>query len=683
MKKILNPNSVAIVGATDAEGKIGNILLKNISRNKQIEIYPINPKHEEVGGLTAYASVLDIEKEVDLAIIAVPAKFVNQAVRDCAWKSIPIKNIVIISAGFSEGDEEGAKREEELKGLAKEYELKIVGPNCLGVVNTTANFNASFAGADISKGNVGLVMQSGALTTALFDMAAGGSFGFSLVATLGNKAVVSENDLLDYYLEDENTKIIALYLEDIADGREFAKKLKVAAKIKPVIVLKAGVSKKAQIAIQSHTGAMAGDAAVTKEVIESSGGIYCKNLQEFAGVISLLNSSSSPKNKKVVIVTNAGGPGVVATDIIESDSMLEMFEFQEVDKNRIKENLPAESSAKNPIDVLGDAMEDRYLSTLEALKSVEGIGAILVIVTPQSQTPIEKIAEVISEMNKTTEIPVVPVFMGGLASERAEKYLATKGLSNFRFALSAVRALERAWEFSRVKNNSENEQLAADDNSREMRVEAEVIGKLEVENRKVFYYDEATELGNSFGLNILKASYLKENAAEYGGEYPVVLKLDSPNVLHKNSKDALYLNIKDEQELETRRKEIENSFPDGRILVQPMIAQGLEVIIGIKENKDFGHVLMVGLGGIMTELFDTKLLWLLPVTEEAIREKIAASLLGRALEKQKIDIEVLVSAAKKVANLSLSNPKIKELDINPIMLYPDRDAMIVDIKVLL
>jgi acetate---CoA ligase (ADP-forming) len=683
MKKILDPNSVAVIGATDTEGKIGNILLKNISRNNQIEIYPINPKHEEIGGLKAYASVLDIEKEIDLAIIAVPAKFVNQAVRDCALKSIPIKDIVIISAGFSEGDEEGIKREEELKSFAKEHELKIVGPNCLGVVNTTANFNGSFAGAEISKGNVGLVMQSGALTTALFDMAADGSFGFSLVTTLGNKAIVNENDLLDYYLEDENTKIIALYLEDIANGREFTKKLKVATKIKPVIVLKAGVSKKAQIAIQSHTGAMAGDAAVTKEAIESNGGIYCKNLQEFAGVISLLNSSAPPKNKKVVIVTNAGGPGVVATDIIESDSMLEMFEFSEDDKKRIKENLPTESSAKNPIDVLGDAMEDRYFSTLEILKTVEGIGAILVIVTPQSQTPIEKIAEVIFKMNKLAEIPIVPVFIGGLSSERAEKYLATKGLSNFRFAISAVRALERAWEFSRAKSDNKNEFLIADGNSTEIQEETEIIGKLVAENRKVFYYDEATELGNSFGLNILNASYLKENATEYEGGYPAVLKLDSPKVLHKNSKDALYLNIKDEQELEICRREIENFFPNGRILVQPMIAQGLEVIIGIKENKDFGHVLMVGLGGIMTELFDTKLLWLLPVAEDMIRQKIETSLLGKVLKKQKIDIEVLVSATKKVANLSMSNLKIKELDINPIMLYPDHDPMIVDIKVLL
>ncbi len=684
MKKILDPASVAIIGATDTEGKIGNILLKNISQNKEIKIYPINPKHNQIGGLRAYTSVLDIENEVDLAVIAVPAKFVNQVIRDCARKTIPIKNIIIISAGFSEEGEEGMKREEEMKGLAKEYDLNIVGPNCLGVINTTRNLNASFAGGSIPSGGVGLVMQSGALTTALFDMAAGGGFGFSLVTTLGNKAVVNENDLLEYYAKDENTKIIALYLEDIADGREFAIKLKEVAKIKPVIILKAGVSKKAQVAIQSHTGAMAGDAAVTKEVIESNGGIYCRHLQEFAGVISLLNSFALPKNNKVVIVTNAGGPGVVATDIIESDSKLELFEFSADEQRTIRENLPTESSAKNPVDVLGDAMEDRYLKTLQVLKNIRGIGSIVAIITPQSQTPIERIAEVIVDMNKELEIPIVPIFMGGLAPRRAEEYLATKGLSNFRFAYTAVRALEKAWEFSDMKSdNRQQEMTMSTKEEAQSPIKDVIISKLEEENRKVFYYDESTEFGNKFALNILEATYLNQNASEYKGEYPVVLKLDSPNVLHKNAKDALYLNIKNEQELEEKRALLAESFPGERILVQPMINPGLEVIIGIKENKSFGHVLMVGLGGILTELFDTKLLWLLPTTKEVIREKIENSLLGKVLKKDKIDIEMLVLEAERVAELSLKNPEIKELDINPIMLYQDQDSIIVDIKILL
>ncbi len=683
MKKILNPSSVAIIGATDTEGKIGNIILKNISKNDSIRIYPINPKHEEIGGIRAYASVLDIEDEVDLAIIAVPAKFVNEAVRDCAWKGAPIKNIIIISAGFSEEGEEGVKREEELKNFAKEHNLNVVGPNCLGVINTTENLNASFAGRDIPAGGIGLVMQSGALTTALFDMAAGGGFGFSLVTTLGNKAIINENDVLDYYVKDENTKIIALYLEDIANGKEFAKKLKEVANIKPVVILKAGISKKAQVAIQSHTGAMAGDAAVTKEVIESSGGIYCKHLQEFAGVISLLNSFSLPKNKKVVIVTNAGGPGVVTTDIIESDSELELFEFSIEQQKMIADNLPPESSAKNPIDVLGDAMEDRYLKTFQILKNIDGIGSIVAIVTPQSQTPIEKIAQVIIDMNRELEIPIIPIFMGGLAPQRAEECLTKEGLNNFRFGYGAIRALEKSWEFSVMKKEKKPENLVDVKNQEELQEDDQIILKLEKEKRKVFYYDEATELGNKFKLNILEATYIEQNASEYQGEYPVVLKLDSPSVLHKNSKDALYLNIKNEQELEEKRTILKSSFPEERMLVQPMIRPGLEVIIGIKENTSFGHVLMVGLGGILTELFDTKLLWLLPVNEEMIRSKIENSLLGKVLKKQKIDLEILVSEAVRVAELSNKNPKIKELDINPIMLYPDYDSMIVDIKILL
>lgn len=682
MKKILNPDSVAIIGATDTEGKIGNILLKNILQNDTMKVYPVNPKHDKVGGLQAYSSVLDIDRDVDLAIIAVPAKFVNAVVRDCAWKSSPIRDIVIISAGFSEESEEGAQRETELKAFAKGNKLNIVGPNCLGVINTSENFNASFAKSNIPEGGVGLVMQSGALTTALFDMAAGGNFGFSLVTTLGNKVIVNENDLLDYYMQDKDTKIIALYLEDIANGREFAKKLSEVSKIKPVVILKAGVSEKAQVAIQSHTGAMAGDAAVTKEVIESSGGIYCKNLQEFSGVISLLNSFSLPENKQVVIVTNAGGPGVVTTDIIESDSKLKMFEISPEDQKSIEANLPSESSAKNPIDVLGDAMDDRYRQTLKTLKSVPGIGAILVIVTPQAQTPIEEIAQVVIDMNEEIKIPVIPVFMGGVAPALAESHLSKRGLSNFRFAYSAIRALEKAVDFAEMKKVEQSNEKASSVMSEEVQ-EDPIIAKLETERRGVFYYEEATELGNKFELNILKATYLVQSASEYQGEYPVVLKLDSPNVLHKNAKDALYLYIKNEEELEEKRLKLKEVFPGERMLVQPMIHAGFEVIIGIKENESFGHVLMVGLGGIFTELFDTKLLWLLPVSEEIIRQKIENSLLGKVLKKQKIDVNLVVLEAQRVAKLSMRNPKIKELDINPIMLYPKAEPVVVDIKILL
>ncbi len=682
MNKILNPDSVAIVGATDTEGKIGNIILRNISQNDTMTIYPINPKHDEIGGLKAYASVLDIEREVDLAIIAVPAKFVIQAVRDCAWKNSPIKNIVIISAGFSEESEEGAKREDELKQLAKENDLRIVGPNCLGVINTTENLNASFAGKNIAKGGVGLIMQSGALTTALFDMAAGGNFGFSLVTTLGNKAVVNENDLLDYYTRDEETKIIALYLEDIADGKSFAEKLAQTSKVKPVVVLKAGISKKAQAAILSHTGAMAGDAAVTKEAIEANGGIYCSNLQEFSGVISLLNSFSLPENEQIAIVTNAGGPGVVTTDIIESDSKLKMFEISPELREQIEGVLPSESSAKNPIDLLGDAMEDRYKTTLEILRGVHGIGAILVIVTPQAQTPIEEIAQVVIDANEELAIPVIPIFMGGVASYKAEQYLAKRGLSNFRFSYGAVRAIEKALEFANAKRSGRLGEKV--DTSFADSVKKDVIiDKLQAEDRRVFYYDEADELGSKFGLNILPATYLVQNANEYTGEYPVVLKLDSPNILHKNAKDALFLYIKNQEELEEKRIQLAESFPGERMLVQPMIQSGLEVIIGIKENDLFGYVLMVGLGGIFTELLDTKLLWLLPASEDAIRRKIEGSMLGKILKKQKIDVGEVVLQSQRVAKLSMYNKEIKELDINPIMLYSEKEPMIVDIKILL
>lgn len=685
MKKFFEPKSIAIVGASNKKNKIGNILIQNLSSQKTAKLFPVNPAHSKIMNLKCYATVLDIERNVDLAIIAVPAAFVSQVIRECAWRAQPIKNIIIISAGFSEIGPQGKKREEEIKALAIEHKLNIMGPNCLGLINTEINLNATFAKSKIEKGSISLIMQSGALTTALLDVARKKHIGFSKIATLGNKSVVNESDLIDYYAQDNKTKIIALYLEDIANGKRFRKALAQVSPVKPIVIIKAGNSERAQAAVLSHTGAMAGEADIVKEVIRENGGIYCDNLLDFTGVLKLLDGFNSPTNNKVVLITNAGGPGVMTTDLID-DTTLMLYELEQSRKRNLKKVLPPESSVENPIDVLGDAEEDRYESVLNIVGNSRGIGSIISIVTPQAQTPIEKIAKVIAGANKKFPIPVVPVFIGGEAADHATQVLTQSKLHNFSFPFEAVRALEKYHQSAKAISALEGQtQEEASVNRRRMAWTTKQFGRVIAEERKVLYYHETEAIGLKYGLKILAAEY-PESMGQIGKtkfDYPVVAKIDSPKILHKFDKEGVVLNIKNANELDEARKSLLKRFDEGNVLVQPQIDPGFELIIGIKKDPSFGHVLMIGLGGIFTEALNKKLLWMLPVRRKRIDEKLRNSVFGKVFSKQRINIAAVAGEAAKVAQLAVENPRIKELDINPIMLYPDRESMIVDFKIIL
>ncbi|MEA2006887.1 MAG: acetate--CoA ligase family protein [Patescibacteria group bacterium] len=684
MKKFFEPRSIAIVGASNKKNKVGNILMKNLSAQKKARLFPVNPAHSKIMGFDAFSSVLDINHEVDLAVIAVPAKFVFQVVQECAWRAQPIKHIIIISAGFSEVGSEGRKREEEIEVFASEQGIKIMGPNCLGLINADIDLNATFAKSNLEKGSISLIMQSGALTTALLDVARKKHIGFSKIATLGNKSIVNESDLIDYYAEDKSTKIIALYLEDIADGKRFREAVSRVSGKKPIVIIKAGSSERAQIAIQSHTGAMAGEADIIKEVIRESGGIHCDNLLDFTGVLKLLIGFKSPLNNKIILVTNAGGPGVMTTDLIDETSLM-LYDLEESKKRKLKKVLPAESSVENPIDVLGDAEDDRYEAVFSVIGNSRGIGSILSIVTPQAQTPIEKIASTIADANKKFPVPVVPVFIGGEAADIAKEALSENQLYNFSFPFEAIRALEKYQQSAKAVKALKEGSTSIAVNRKRMSWTAKKFGGVTSKDRKVLFYHEAKEIGTKYGLNILDATY-PESMNQIGKakfDYPVVAKIDSPKILHKFDKEGVVLGIKNAGDLDDARKALMKRFGEGKILVQPQIDPGFELIMGIKKDPSFGHVLMIGLGGIFTEAFNKKLLWMLPTQRKKIDKKLRDSVFGKILTKQRININLVIGEASKVAQIAVENPRIKELDINPIMLYSDKEPMIVDFKIIL
>lgn len=680
MKKIFRPKSIAIIGASSSKGKIGNILMNNLkSSTGKVKLFPVNPKRDTVMGLRSYSSVLDIESEIDLALIAVPAQFVAQTVKECAWHTFPIKNIVIISAGFSETGTEGKKREAEIKRLAEQHDLNIVGPNCLGVLNTHYRLNASFAKDNVPTGNIGLIAQSGALTTALFDLVGEHGLGFSLVSTLGNKVDVDENDLIELYAEDPKTEIIALYLEDIADGRRLAETISKVSPDKPVIIIKAGASKKTQKAIQSHTGAMAGDVEVTREAIKDNGGIVCDNFPDFIGTLKLLNGFKHPQNDKMVFVTNAGGPGVVATDLVEKQEGISLYSFTDKEKKSISKLLPEESSVENPVDVLGDAMDDRYKDVFDRCGKIKDIGSVCVIVTPQAQTPIAQIAEEIISANIKYNIPFIPIIMGGEAHRQAARILNKEGFSPFTFPVVAIKALALFIEYSKKRKQDRKSFKKTSPNKNN-----KLLKKLARENRNILLYNEARAIGKKARLNVLPARIVRDlrAAKKVKSGFPIVMKIDSPNVLHKNAKDGLALNILSNKEFLKAYKRLRRSFKSDQIIVQKQLEAGTELIIGIKKDPSFGHMLMLGLGGIFTEALDLKYLWMLPVKSSEILEKLENSPLEKILKKKKISITKVAKEAEKVGRIIQNNSYIKELDVNPIMMYPDKKPVIVDIKVI-
>ena len=693
LQKIFKPKSVAIVGASNTDGKIGNILMKNIeskvktclsarqaclparqgqkSKVDGLKVFPVNPKGGEIEGIKAYTSVLEIEDSIDLAVVAVPAKFVNKVVEECAWRENPIKQIIIISAGFGEVGEEGELRKVELEKLIKEYNLNVLGPNCLGIINATENINLSFAKKEVVAGGVGLISQSGAFITSMIDTAESGSFGFSLIASLGNKIDINENELLDYYAQDENTKIIAVYLESISNGVEFRKKLKEITKIKPVVIIKAGTSARTKQAIQSHTGSMAGESAVVEEVIKDAGGILVNNLEDFVTILKLLSNFSELQSKKLVIVTNAGGPGVIATDLIEN-GRFELFEFNEEQKGKLQGSLPEEGSVNNPIDLLGDAQDDRYRDVLKGLENMEGIGGVLVLVTPQSQTPIVKIIKEIAEANKNSSFPVFPITIGGVASNEAEESCREYGINNFKFPVMLLRAL-----------NSTSQIFANDE------IENGVEEK-EVDNEEgsetLLSYEESEMISKEFELNTLRAEYPSNNielrASIDSLKLPLVMKVDSPNIVHKNERNGVVVGLITIEDTEKEFERFQKDFPGEKILVQHQVESGLEVILGLKRDESFGLVLVVGLGGITTEILDEKSLFVGEVTKEIISKKLEVSKLAKILKKEKIAMHTLVEQAERLFRLGESNLEIKEIDVNPMFFYADKDPVIVDFKII-
>jgi acetyltransferase len=680
LEKLFNPQSIAIVGASQEEGKVGNVIAKNILElGYGGKVFLVNPKYDQIFNTKCYKKLFDVEGEVDLVIMAIPAKFVASEIRENANKA---KNFVIVSAGFSENGEEGKAREAEILQLAKENNLNILGPNCLGFIIPKLKLNASFASGLPEAGNVAFVTQSGALAVALTDLAKAEKINFSQIVSIGNKMNISETEMLEYLEKDADTAVVGMYLEGIKDGVEFLKVASRVSRTKPIVILKAGKTERSQKAIASHTGALAGSDAIMDVAFAKAGILRARDLEEFFNLIGFISHNKAIACNKIAVITNAGGLGVLTTDAFLQKEIA-LAEFSEKTKTALRKVLPEEASVENPIDLLGDAKEDRYKKVLQIIDKDSEIGAIICLLTPQDQTPVEKIARVITKFNAKSTKAIVASFVGGKKVEKGVKKLRAENIFNFAFPESAVSVLDAFYRWKCKEENS-TENLVGDINQ-ERKIKAEVITSVaKKENRQALYFSESRKFLELYGINTIKSF----ETGESGFDFPVVLKVDSDDVLHKTDRGGVVLNLKNQSELDAAVQKMQADFPGAKLIVQPMLARDMELILGIKRDANFGPVIVYGLGGIYTEVFKLSEMLIPPFSQEAVEKSLQTgklSFLFRETRGQKTyNLTEITKFIFALGAFAIEAESVKEFDINPLLVYNDgKEAVAVDVKVII
>lgn len=676
LDQIFNPLGIAVIGATPKEGRVGNTLLKNIlSFHRKAEgsmrIYAVNPKYDKILNVRCYPSVLQIEEGVSVAVIAVPAIGVPEVLEQCGLKGI--KNVVVISAGFKESGREGAVLESELIRISAKYGLNLVGPNCVGLINTHSGLNATFGNVMPTRGNIAFLSQSGAFALAVIDWAKAANVGFSKIVSLGNKAVLDECDFIEYLAKDDETEVITLYLEDIREGRRFMDVVRPVTRTKPVVVMKSGKTEAGAKAASSHTGSIAGSVEAFRAAFQQSGVVEANSITDLFD-FSLTLSRIRHVKGGIAIVTNSGGPGVMAADAIEEYGLvLASFDRGTMDKVR---DLHV-ANFYNPVDVMGDADADKFGSALGIVSADESVGAIIAILSPTAQINFQKAGDYVLELTGTK--PIIPVFMAGDEIAKTVARFKKQGITNYFDPVRAVELLHA------VEKYSESREKVYDGPPPYFTVDKATIKEL-----MVFKDDKEAKTGVG-GFKVLEAygipvpSYGKAETAVEALEladrigYPVSMKIISPDIVHKTDVGCVTLNVRREEVKETffelvhRAEKYTNARRIEGVLVQQMIEGGKEVIVGMKRDMHFGPLIMFGLGGIYVEVFKDVSFRIAPLSREDALEMIKSVKAYRILKgvrgEPMSDIESLVDVLLRFSELSMDSPEILEADLNPVKVF--------------
>ncbi len=660
LEKMFEPESVAIIGASNAPGKVGYAIVKNlIDANFSGPIYPINLKENKILGIDAFPSITKINKKIDLAIIVVPSKFVLSVIEDCAKKNV--KNVVIITAGFSETGEDGKKIEEQIKQIVEKNEMNVVGPNTLGIINSENGLNASFSANFPAKGDIALVSQSGALCTAILDWARKEKVGFSKFISTGNKSFLSECSYFNYLASDPKTKAVFVYMESVKNNSDFLKSAYALAKKKPVILLKSGRSAEGVKAASSHTGALSVDDNIFSVACKKANIIRMNSIEGFFDMAKILSKLKKPNGFRLAVVTNAGGPGVIAADSASNHNFtLPMFSKKTIEI--VKEINPNPS---NPLDLIGDAKPIDYRTALTVLQDDANVDLLYVLLTPQSMTDPDRVADIIVELN--SRLPILCSFLGGTAVSNARRHFRENGIVEFDTPERGIKALSRLRAYDSSKKVLKN-------------FEQKIVPKQEtinlIKKNSVINMKQAFSILNEFGIKTCKTEFV-ENEKEFDEQinkfiFPIAMKASS-GIPHKTDLGLVKWNIVNKEEakkifFEMQKILVKMNKPK-QIALQEMI-WGQEVLVSSITNE-FGKIITFGLGGIFVEIMKDVSQKIAPINdsdiEEMFEEVKGTAVLKGARTKKKYDIDSLKKVIKAVSNLSLTYPEIKEIEMNPII----------------
>jgi len=682
-KQIMNfealfyPKSIAIVGASSREKTVGNDVVKNLVRQGyEGKIYPINPKINRLYDLKVYESIEKIADKIDLLVVAIPAKFVAEEIRKSAEKGT--KAVIVISAGFKEAG--NLELEKELAETCNELGITLIGPNCLGAINAEHSMNASFAAIMPPVGDVAFFSQSGALCTAVLDYAKDMGIGFSKFVSIGNKAALDELDLIKYLHEDPKTKVICLYAESLENAPEFInvlRELNRGENPKPIIVLKSGKTSAGAGAIASHTGSLSSGDSAYEALFAQAGIIRANSISELFDLAQVFSMNELQKVKKVTIITNAGGPGVLTTDAVV-ESGLEMAELDPKTVVKLHSFLPAAASTHNPVDVLGDAVGEVYEKTISVLAKDPGTDAIILLLTPQSMTEPVKTAEAVVKMRKTSKKPVVVSLMGKALVAEGIKILQENKIASTAFPEPAAAALAKFAKFSEWSKEKNEPALSYSDVDKAK--VATIFAEAKSKGQTSFPEAEAMEIMRAYKFPLMKSAVVKNakealrTMQEFNCE--VAMKIVSPDILHKSDVGGVSLGVTAETvvaEYEGMMKRVAQNKPDAKlegVLLLQMAKKGTELILGINKNS-LGTMLMFGLGGIYVEIFKDVKFAFAPLTRPDALSMINGLHCSKLLEgvrgEKAVDKEKIVEAIGRLSQLVTDFPEIVELDINPLL----------------
>ncbi|MCB9037185.1 MAG: bifunctional acetate--CoA ligase family protein/GNAT family N-acetyltransferase [Lewinellaceae bacterium] len=696
LKKIFQPKTIAVIGASDRKESVGYSVMKNLlAEGFEGDVIPVNLNHKKIQGKKSYPNVRDIPKEVDLAVIVTPSQSVPQVVEDCGQAGIG--GLVIISAGFKEAGEEGKRMYEEIAQKARHYGMRVIGPNCLGFINPHLKINATFAARSARLGNIAFISQSGALCTSILDWANEQSVGFSNFVSIGSMIDVDFADLIDYFGTDQRTSCILIYMESLIDARRFMSAARAFARSKPIIILKAGRSAEGGQAALSHTGSLAGNDAVYDAAFQRAGIIRVDTIAQLFNCAQSLAMQPRPYGNRLAIVTNAGGPGVLATDSLMLNGGA-LAKLSEKSMKKLNSLLPPHWSRNNPIDVLGDASAETYQQALDVCLSDANVDGVLAILTTQDVTDPSEVAKAVVEVAKKYRKPVLASWMGEEDVREGRDILEEGKIPHYRYPESAVDVFIKMFQYSlNLEMLYETPPAIPQQMNLKTDTAKAIIHTIMDSGRRQLMENEAKELMKSYGIPVgsFKVVSSADNAAKFAREigYPVVLKIASPDIGHKTDVGGVKVNLANEAELRTAYEQIMKSAREKRpdaevrgILVEKMAAKGFELLIGAKKDPIYGPVIAFGQGGVAVEVFRDMKLGLPPLNRVLARRIIEGTRIFPLLKGYRgmpgVNLEELELILVKFAYMVMDFPEIREIDINPFVVN-ENGGMALDAHIVL